>query len=55
MWLTERGGRIFPRQIDERFAVWRAAGGLSAELSVRCLRRCYVWHVIEDGVDPLFV
>ena len=28
LWLTERGGRISPRQIDDRFAAWRAAAGL---------------------------
>ena len=28
LWLTERGGRISLRQIDDRFAAWRAAAGL---------------------------
>ena len=28
LWLTERGGRISPRQVDDRFAQWRAAAGL---------------------------
>lgn len=55
LWLTERGGRISPRQVDERFAMWRAKAGLAAELSVHCLRHSYVSHLIEDGVDPLFV
>jgi site-specific recombinase XerD len=55
VWLTERGGRISPRHIDDRFGLWRARAGLPAELSVHCLRHSYVSHLIEDGVDPLFV
>ncbi len=55
VWLTERGGRISPRNIDDRFAIWRDRAGLDAELTVHCLRHSYVSHLIEDRVDPLFV
>jgi site-specific recombinase XerD len=55
LWLTERKGRISPRQVDDRFAAWRAAASLPRELSVHCLRHSYISHLIEDGADPLFV
>ena len=55
VWLTERGGRISVRQVDDRFAQLRGLAGLPDDLSVHCLRHSYVSHLIEDGADPLFV
>lgn len=55
LWLTERGGRLRPRDVESRFAGYRDALGLDSGLVPHCLRRSYVTHLIEDGADPDFV
>ncbi|MER5354660.1 tyrosine-type recombinase/integrase [Kitasatospora sp. NPDC002551] len=55
LWLTERGGRLKPRDIDDRFAIYRKELKLPEELVPHCLRHSYVTHNIEDGVDPKFI
>ncbi|OLZ50329.1 integrase [Amycolatopsis keratiniphila subsp. nogabecina] len=55
VWLTERGGRIGPRHIEQRFADYRRALNLDEMLVPHCLRHSHVTHQIEDGVDPVFV
>ncbi|MFI5672972.1 tyrosine-type recombinase/integrase [Streptomyces sp. NPDC051704] len=55
LWLTERGGRLRTREIEDRFALYREELGLPVELVPHCLRHSYVTHSIEDGVDAKFI
>jgi integrase/recombinase XerD len=41
--------------VQERFQRYRRELGFSSGLDFHSLRRSYVTHLIEDGVDPLFV
>lgn len=55
LWLTERGERLMPREIEGRFASYRDVLGLDSALTPHCLRHSYVTHLIEDGADAKFV
>ena len=55
LWPTERGSRIRPRHIEERFAEYRDALKLPKDLVPHCLRHSHVTHQIEDRADPTFV
>jgi site-specific recombinase XerD len=55
LWVTERGSRLKPREINNRFEDYRDDLKLPRELVPHCLRHSYVTHLIEDGADPKFV
>jgi integrase/recombinase XerC len=55
LWVTERGGRVRPSEINARFVAYRDALGLPAALTVHSERHAYVTHLTEDGVDRRFI
>lgn len=55
LWPTERGGRVDPTYVSNRFARLRDELGLPGVLGPHCLRHSYVTHLMEDGLEPLFV
>jgi site-specific recombinase XerD len=55
LWVTERGGRIKPAEINARFVAYREALRLPEALTPHSLRHTYVTHLTEDGVDRRFI
>jgi integrase/recombinase XerC len=55
LWVTERGGRIQPAEINARFVAYRDAIGLPKALVPHSMRHSYVSHLTEDGVDRRFI
>jgi integrase/recombinase XerC len=51
LFLTERGERISLRQVDERFAVYRAGAGLPDNLTPHCLRHSYIICTGKESVS----
>jgi integrase/recombinase XerC len=55
LWLTERGGRVSVRSVDERFAELREELGMERAHTPHALRHSYITHLHEENFDPLFV
>lgn len=55
LWVTERGGRVKPAEINARFVAYRDALGLPKSLVPHSMRHSYVSHLTEDGVDRRFI
>ncbi len=55
MWVTERGGWISLRGINEAFVNARLAAALPPELDLHCLQHSYITHLTEFGYPERFI
>jgi integrase/recombinase XerC len=55
LWVTERGGRLSPRSINEAFVAARNDADLDEVLTPHCLRHSAVTHWTEFGYPARFV
>jgi integrase/recombinase XerC len=55
LWVTERGGRIKPPEINARFETYRDALKLPKALTPHSFRHSFVSHLTENGVDRRFI
>ncbi|WP_442855269.1 tyrosine-type recombinase/integrase [Arthrobacter sp. B6] len=52
---SERGTLVSETALNRRFNPYWEGLGLSPGFDIHSLRRSYVTHLIESGMDPLFV
>jgi site-specific recombinase XerD len=55
LFVSERGSLVSEAVLLRRFGRYCSELGLPSGLDLHSLRRSYVTHLIESGMDPLFV